>query len=179
MPDTLAPYLDRLLADIDEARQQADFVLFCPHIGGQFNPIPGAFSKYIVSAAAERGVDAIAASHAHVVQEAEMRQGIPCFYSLGNFSMSPNSVYLLHEDLPEYGIAAHLYLENARIAKTSFSILRIVEEKSMTVFPVDVFAKRCAAEEAAQLSEAVRRIVRTVTGKDAAGELFQKEYVLA
>ena len=177
--ETLGPYLNRVLSDIDEAKQNADFVLFCPHVGGQFNVIPGAFSRYIVDAATERGVDAVVASHAHVVQEAELRHGIPCFFSLGNFSMSPNSVYLLHENLPEYGIAAHMYLDNARIVKTSFSILRIIEGKTMTVYPADIFAKQCSTDEVIQLREDIRRIVQTVTGKEIDGDTVQREYILS
>ena len=177
--DTLAPYLDQLLADIDEAKKQADVVLFCPHMGGQFNAVPGEFSRYITSAAVERGVDAVIASHPHVVQEVKWQHGIPCFYSLGNFSMSPNSVYLVREHFPEYGMLAHLYLEDARIVKTSFSIVRIVEKDFLTVYPVDVYAGQCSPKEAARLSEQLRQIIQTVTGKEPDGALIQKEYVLS
>lgn len=178
VPDTLEPYLHVLLEDIVEAKKNADFVLFCPHMGGQFNPVPGAFSNYLASFAVEQGVDAVVASHTHVVQKAVFLHGVPCFYSLGNFSMSPNSVYLLHENLPKYGIAAHLYLEDARIVKTSFSILRILEEDFLTVYPVDDYAKRCSPDEMKLLSMEVRQIFQTVTGNEIDGDLFRKEYIL-
>ena len=112
--ETAAPYFDRLRADVAKARERAELVLFYPHVGGQFNPEPGLFSRYTMDRAVAAGADAVLAGHAHIVQRAELRERVPCFYSLGNFSMSPNSVYLLHEHRPEYGLAVHLYLEDGR-----------------------------------------------------------------
>ena len=176
--DTLSPYLQKLFYDIDEAKNTADVVLFCPHIGGQFNKTPGDFSRYIFSAASERGVDAIVASHTHVVQKVEWKGNTPCFYSLGNFSMSPNSIYLLHENLPEYGIAAHLYYDDNTLTKASFTILRIVEKESLTIFPVDDYYRICSNEERDQVLTAVRQIYSTVTGSVLANGTVAHEYVL-
>lgn len=177
-PELLEPYLETLFKDIDEAKKNADLVLFCPHMGGQFNLLPGAFSRYIASAAAERGVDAIVASHAHVVQEVERMGGIPCFYSLGNFSMSPNSIYLLHENLPDYGIAAHLYLDGASVAGCAFSVLRIVEEEELTVYPADEYAAVCGERERKKLEQDVRQICRTLCGEEPTEGPIRREYRL-
>lgn len=177
-PETLEPYLQTLFEDIETAKCNADVVLFCPHIGGQFNPTPGEFSQYVLSRAAERGVDAILASHAHVVQQAERKGTIPCFYSLGNFSMSPNSIYLLHEGLPEYGIAAHLYFDGAKLVKTGFSVLKIVEKDCLTVFPADVYYDRCNEQEKARVLFEIRQICSTVTGRNFNDFVIQREYEL-
>ena len=101
--DTAAPYMEKMQKDIGAAKSKADLVLFCPHIGGQFNAEPGAFSEYVFEEASKAGCDAIVASHAHVVLKTDKINGIPSFYSLGNFSMSPNSVYLVRDQKPEYG----------------------------------------------------------------------------
>ncbi len=178
-PETMAPYLQKLAGDLEEARRSADVVLFCPHTGGQFNREPGAFTCRVFSEAIEKKADALIASHAHVVQKAEIRDGVPCFYSLGNFSMSPNSVYLLHENLPDYGLAAHLYLEHKRIVKTTFSILKIIEDGCLTVYPADVYAEICSAEEKEKLEKDVRQICRTVTGTELTEDVIRKEYLLA
>ncbi|MBR5848377.1 MAG: CapA family protein, partial [Bacteroidaceae bacterium] len=82
----MPPYVARFQEDIRKAKENADLVLFYPHVGGQFNPYPGAFSEYIMDKALEAKPDAILASHAHMVQKAELRDGVPCFFSMGNFN---------------------------------------------------------------------------------------------
>lgn len=166
-------YFERLKADIEAAREKADIVLFCPHMGGQFNKDPGRFAEYAVKKAAEYGADAVLASHPHVVQKAALVSGVPCFYSLGNFSMSPNSFYVPHENLPDYGLAVHLYTENGKIARTTFSILKIVEtkERPLTVYPADQYLDGLAdREEFERAKRNVFQVFTTVTGRQATDE---------
>lgn len=168
--ETAGPYIDRMCADIRTAKEKADFVIFYPHLGGQFNPEPGPFTKYVVEKAIGAGADAVIASHPHIVQRAEQKGSVPCFYSIGNFCMSPNSVYLLHEHLPEYGLAVHLYLDEGQIQKTTFSILKITEtrDEMLTVWPVD--------EMENPDEEAIRAVYLAVTGKELAGPAVRREY---
>ena len=178
---SVKPYFQKLKSIMDEAKQKADLILFYPHIGGQFNVQPGRFTEYTVSKALEYGADAIVASHPHIVQKAEYKENKPCFYSIGNFSMSPNSVYLLHENLPEYGLAAHLYIENKEIVKTTFSILKIVEKKNemLTVFPLDLlFDELSNQEDKEKLLTEARRIYSAVTGVQPSEPIIRREYEL-
>ncbi len=55
--------------------------------------------------------------------------GVPCAYSLGNFSMSPNSIFVVKECLPEYGLAMHLYIDDKKLSKVTFSILKGAEKR--------------------------------------------------
>lgn len=179
-PETAAPYLDQFRQDIRSAKEKADVVLVLPHVGGQFNLEPGAFTELVMQAAKEAGADAIIASHPHIVQKAACNDSIPCFYSIGNFSMSPNSVYLLHEDLPDYGLAVHLYIEEKRIVRTTFSILKIVEPKGkmLTVYPADEYlnqAEDTAARE--KTRKDIGQIYTAVTQKTFDG-IVKQEYVL-
>ncbi|MBQ1372292.1 MAG: CapA family protein [Oscillospiraceae bacterium] len=170
--DTAAPYLEQFRADIQAAREQADIVLVLPHVGGQFNPEPGAFTELVIRTAREAGADAVIASHPHIIQRAAKKDGIPCYYSIGNFSMSPNSVYLLHENLPEYGLAVHLYLEDHKIQRTSFSILKIVEKKGgiLSVWHVREGSQADAQE--------IRRVYQMVTGRELTEPVIRAEYEL-
>lgn len=177
--ETAEKYLVRMREDIAKAKEKADIVLFCPHIGGQFNDEPGAFSQYVFKMAAECGCNMIAASHAHVVLRSDIIEDTPCFYSLGNFSMSPNSVYLLKDNLPDYGIAVHVYLEEKAIKKISISILKIIEKKgqSLTVFPLDDYMKSLTdLEERNKVRADAERVFRTVTGKATASLPVRREY---
>ena len=41
------PYVERIKGKIELAKQQADIVILMPHIGGQYNPAPGAYTKWV------------------------------------------------------------------------------------------------------------------------------------
>jgi len=180
--ETMAPYVEQFQNDIRKAREKADVVLFYPHVGGQFNPKVGAISQYVFEKGIEAGADAVLASHSHLIQKAEWKGEIPCAYSLGNFSMSPDSGIMIPELLPGIGLAMHLYVENKKIEKVTFSMLKAVEKKNelLVSWPVDVlYAKLDSAKEKAKLEEEVRQIYRTVTGKDLQGECVRREYELS
>lgn len=69
----MAPYTAKYRADIQAAKEKADVVIFYPHVGGQFNPEPGAVARYVV----EQGADAVIASHSHIVQKAPISTASP------------------------------------------------------------------------------------------------------
>src|SRR5699024_6734769 len=113
---------------IKKAKTYADFTIVCMHSGGQFHPEPGKFSQYMMNFMDENGVDAVIGNHPHVVQKAKkFPNGMLGTYSLGNFSISPSSVYVIHEDLPEYSIMVHLYInaKNKKVERKTFSVLKI------------------------------------------------------
>ena len=170
--ETSAPYLEHFIRDIRSAKEKADVVLVLPHVGGQFNLEPGVFTEMVVRTAKEAGADAIIASHPHIVQKAEMQDSVPCFYSIGNFSMSPNSSYLLHDHLPEYGLAVHLYIEDKKIQKTTFSILKIVEGKRsiLSVWPIEQLSKPNEKE--------IRQVYQAVTNRELTAPVVRPEYEL-
>lgn len=165
---SIEPYLRQMVRDIRLAKENADIVFFNPHLGGQFNIRVGKFSEYIVRKAVEAGCDAVIASHPHIVQKAECVQDIPCFYSIGNFSMSPNSNYMLFEHLPNYGLALHIYLQDKAIRRITFSVLKIIEENNrpLTVIPTEELFGQLADESARNaLKKDICQIYQTVTGK--------------
>ncbi len=176
---TMAPYVERFQSDIRKAREKADVVIFYPHVGGQFNPRPGAISEYVMDKGLEAGADAIVASHSHMVQKGEMRDGVPCMYSLGNFNMSPLSSLFIEEYHPDYGLATHLYVENKKIVKTTFSIMKIVETKGSQVcaWPVDEYVKTLKTQaERETLEKNVCWVYKMVTGEALQGEIICREY---
>lgn len=177
---TAAPYLEQLTADIVAAKQHADMVVCCLHMGGQFNAEPGRFSEYVAEQALQAGCDAIIASHPHVVQKALIEEGRPVFFSLGNFSMSPNSVYILPEHLPEYGLIAHLDILEDKIDSVSFSIIKIIEQDGrMTVWPVDeLFDALENEQDKVLLEKDVQKIYCRVTGSGLNDTIIRREYPL-
>ena len=155
-------------------------VLFYPHSGGQFNIEPGKYTQYMVKRAVELGFDGVFAGHAHTTQRAEYLDGKPCFYSLGNVSMSPGTFYSIPECLPEYGLAVHLHTEAQKIQKVTFSIFKMVQEEGvpMKVVPVDDLYATLEGEEKQLLQAHVSEVYTRVTGKPHTWENPQKEYDL-
>lgn len=159
---SLQPYLNEMSIEIQKCKEGSDIVIVCPHMGGQFNSAIGKFSSYMMNWFVSQGVDAVIASHPHIVQQADVNNGIPKFYSLGNFSMSPTSVYLLFEGLPQYGIIAHLYISNKKIVRTTFSVVKIKEEAAhqMRVIPVDEI-KNLTEIEIEEITTIVNKVKQT------------------
>jgi len=200
MPEVYTECLEQVKADYEEARKNADLVFIMPHMGGQFNVYPGAASTYLLNKFVEMGFDGVFAAHSHTLQQAKFEGAVPCFWSMGNVSMAPFSTYAARETLPEYAVAAYLYLEKGKIAKTTFSITKIIEEDDglITGYTVeDLYNKYMAAglqmvtkpgtpaeagekvhgKVAAQmLADETAIIYKRVTGRDFPG--IQHEYDL-
>lgn len=141
-------YIDRMENIISKAKDKADFVFICPHMGGQFNPYPGKFSKYVMNRLALTKADAIVASHSHIVQKFEKIEGKPCMFSLGNISMSMSTDYIIRDNLPDYGLIVHFYINKCKIKKITFSILKMIEDSTgyiKTVLVSDLY--RTLSEE--------------------------------
>ena len=67
-------------------RHGADLVLVSIHAGNEYNSTPTGFQRYIAQTIlANAAVDAMVGHHAHVVQDAEIINGKPAGYGLGNF----------------------------------------------------------------------------------------------
>lgn len=124
-------FIQKLIDDIKSTKAESDVVFMLMHSGGQFNSKPGAFTRKIVRILLDNGVDYIIGTHPHVVQQMEASNDNVVFYSLGNFSISPSSVYILHDLKPEYSIVPHFYFDNegsgVSLVHLTFSILKIIE----------------------------------------------------
>lgn len=178
--EACAPYVEQFQNDIRKAKEKADFVIFYPHTGGQYNLTPGNFSEYIMQKGLEAGADAIMAAHSHMVQKVEMADGVPLVWSLGNFSMSPSNVYFVDQMLPEYGLAIHLYFEEGKLTKTTLSILKAVEKKGklLTSWPVDALHKTLTPWEQKRLEKDVKQVLNWLFEGKYDGPIIQEEYII-
>lgn len=130
------PYLSRAISKIKRAKECADIVIVLPHIGGQYNPSPGKYSKWIMKRIAAAGADAIIANHPHVPLRCE-RFDEGCFgtYSLGNFCFNPSDGSVVPGQLAEYGMVLHL-----EFSRTTKSVYRAFFQVVKTVVESDGFA---------------------------------------
>ena len=100
---------DLLVADIQEARKNADVVVVMPHMGNEYETYPRDIFVQWADLMFEAGADIVLASHPHVLQKMEYRKvdhgnGVHdgfIIYSLGNFISSQttpprNASIILH-----------------------------------------------------------------------------------
>jgi poly-gamma-glutamate synthesis protein (capsule biosynthesis protein) len=95
---TLAEDLEAMVADIRNARSQADVVLLSIHWGVHFLPaVIADYQREAGHAAIEAGADAILGHHAHILKGVEVYKGKPIFYSLGNFAFDVPARFVLDD----------------------------------------------------------------------------------
>lgn len=128
--------LERILSKIRRAKDQADFVIALPHVGGQYNPGPATYAKYVVKRMKEAGADVVVAGHPHVVHRCEpWKSGEPfCAYSLGNTCFTPGVGYFVPNTLYEYGVILHLYVDETRkqLAGVGYDVIKnVVDEDGL------------------------------------------------
>ena len=170
-------YVKKIEADYKIARENADIVLFYPHVGGQFNVEPGGYSKYFLYKSSQIGFDGIFAAHSHTTQKAEYINGTPCFYSVGNVTMSPCTFYQVPESLPEYGLAIHLYVDG-KIEKITISIIKMVESENepLHTVPVHTLYGELEGEARDRLVADVAAVFKRVTGRELPAAPLLQEY---
>lgn len=70
---------------VQKLRNRVDVVLVIGHCGREYAPVPPPYVVKAFRKIAESGADAVIGHHPHVPQGLEVHQGVPIFYSLGNF----------------------------------------------------------------------------------------------
>lgn len=80
--------LERMILDIEEAKQKADLVVVSIHWGIHFKEaVLADYQKYYAHFAVDHGADLVLGHHAHILKPVEVYKGKAIFYSLGNFAM--------------------------------------------------------------------------------------------
>ena len=122
--------LEKICNQIEKAKEQADVVIVLPHIGGQFNPAPGFYTRYVIDKLKEIGADMIICSHPHTTLRSERYNSGKsiCAYSLGNLCFTPNVGWYLPNSLADYGILLHLFWNSKTkmFVKATFNVIKSV-----------------------------------------------------
>lgn len=80
----------KVIEDIKEADENADFVIVCPHWGTEYSKTPSSYQIKFANEMTDAGADVIIGTHPHVPQPIEIvktesgNQSL-CYYSLGNY----------------------------------------------------------------------------------------------
>ena len=166
--ETAEPYIEHVCSLIREAKTNSDIVFVCPHMGGQFNIEPGAFSKYVMSRLVDAGADAVVACHPHIIQKMELKGKVPCAFSLGNVSMSLSTAYVIRNELPDYGMMLHFYLEDKSIRKITYSLIKMNEDEKgyITVGTVYNLYQNAEKQEKKKIRQDAQRVIRRIMQSD-------------
>jgi poly-gamma-glutamate synthesis protein (capsule biosynthesis protein) len=78
------PNLTQLSREIESFGTSTHIVVMM-HWGDEYQPVHNATQETVAHTLIDAGVDAVIGSHPHVVQDIEVYNGAPIFYSLGNF----------------------------------------------------------------------------------------------
>jgi|LSQX01.2.fsa_nt_gb poly-gamma-glutamate synthesis protein (capsule biosynthesis protein) len=112
--------LDRIIASIQEAKRQADYVLVSLHaheFSGEDTTKPADFIKTFCHVCIDAGADSIIGHGPHELRGIEIYKGKAIFYSLGNFIFHTETVDLQPADAYEnagmpYNTAVGAYMNN-------------------------------------------------------------------
>ena len=75
----------QVISDLEAAEEQADFTVVCPHWGIEYQLEETAEQQRWAKLMVEHGADLIIGTHPHVIEPYEEVDGVPVYYSLGNF----------------------------------------------------------------------------------------------
>jgi Bacterial capsule synthesis protein PGA_cap len=111
------PTTEEIAATITQAEASSTIQIAYVHFGDEYILTHSAAQKRFVTALVEAGFDIIVGHHPHVTQDIQLVQGVPVFYSLGNFifdqyfSKDVQEGYLLSLDITKtayvFGIIPH------------------------------------------------------------------------
>lgn len=77
--------IEELEAYVRQLKQTYDYVFCMPHWAEEHKYLPPLYCKEYAKRLAKAGADAIFGDHTHLINPVTKEDGIPCFYSLGNF----------------------------------------------------------------------------------------------
>jgi len=97
--------------EIAAAKKDGDIVIVYPHWGDEYQHKHDARQSELAHAFIDAGADAVIGSHPHVIEGAEIYEGKPIFYSLGNLVFDQ-----YFSDDTQQGLALRLNVDSAGIA---------------------------------------------------------------
>ncbi len=109
---------------IKEAKKQADFVFVIVHGGHEYYNLPSPRMQKQYRFYAEQGADIIVGHHTHCISGNEVYNGVPIYYSLGNFLFTKNNI---QEDWYT-GLVLEVNIENGNLT----SLLHPAEQQKET-----------------------------------------------
>lgn len=156
----LVDMLDKELikADVAQAKEQADFVIVCPHWGTEYKHEPDKRQANWVKFFMELEVDLILGTHPHVIEpiewvEDEKGHRMLVYYSIGNFvnATSGTGDGVADRMLGAMARVTLERVEDGTISITEYDALPVVAHvesgmQGVTVYPMEEYTEELASE---------------------------------
>ena len=165
--------LEKIKRQIVDAKNKSDIVIVMPHVGGQYNPVPGYYTRYIIEELSSVGADFIIAGHPHVPLKFSNINNTFVVYSLGNLASTPSGDFFFPNVFSEYGIVLHVYIDinTKQINKCTFQLTKcIIDDCGITkVKPIyDLYTNESVLTQKERLSIDNEALVnRLISAKEA------------
>lgn len=133
--------LNAIADNIRKAKESADIVIAFPHVGGQYNPAPGLYTKHVVQTLNEAGADIIVANHPHTSHRCErLSDGTFCAWALGNLAFTPETGFFLPNTLSDFSIILHTYWnkKTLKLDKITFNVTKCVTWEDLFTRVIEV-----------------------------------------
>lgn len=152
---------DRVAADLERAKELADFVIVCPHWGTEYVLEPTKEQKKWAKLFAEHGADLVLGTHPHVMEPIEWQGDTLVYYSIGNFANWTSGTKAGTANRMVGGMA-EITLERAEDGTVFISDYGVtplvchVEEgkQKVTVYPIYDYTKELAEQNAIRKQDA-------------------------
>jgi poly-gamma-glutamate capsule biosynthesis protein CapA/YwtB (metallophosphatase superfamily) len=140
---------ERMIADVQAARQRADLVIVSCHWGVEYTPYATATQRELGRALAQAGADLVIGHHPHVVQGLAFERDTLVAYSLGNF------VFDMDLQTPTMeGVILRCLLDVSGVKTLELLPCRLVDGRPVLA----------SAEEGAPILERIWRVTREQNG---------------
>jgi poly-gamma-glutamate synthesis protein (capsule biosynthesis protein) len=120
---------------ISQAGRVNDLVIVNIHWGQEYKPEFSRSQQELAHTMAESGADIVIGHHPHVIQGIEVYEGVPIFYSLGNFIFDQ---YFSRETQQGFGVSVHWTDNNFEIDllpyRSEKSKIRLMNEQEEEAF---------------------------------------------
>jgi poly-gamma-glutamate synthesis protein (capsule biosynthesis protein) len=125
---------DNVLAEVRALDPQVDLVIVMPHWGEEYVPEPSERLKTKARQLVTAGADLIVGAHPHVVMSKEKVNGVPVFYSLGNFLFDQYfSVETMNGELLEIDLVRDEATDQAKISQILIHGVSTVSRTGVTL----------------------------------------------
>lgn len=153
-----APYLVNLLdrakiaSDVEKAKQEADFVVLCPHWGTEYRHDPDESQKEWARYFADLDVDLVIGAHPHVIEPVEWVDDTLVYYSLGNFVNATSGTGNGVADRMLGSMAVvHITKEDDKVKISGYESIPLVSHLehgygNITVYPMEEYTTELASK---------------------------------
>ena len=153
-----APYLVNLLdrakiaSDVKKAKQEADFVVLCPHWGTEYRHDPDESQKEWAKYFADLDVDLVIGAHPHVIEPVEWVDDTLVYYSLGNFVNATSGTGNGVADRMLGSMAVvHITKEDDKVKISDYESIPLVSHLehgygNITVYPMEEYTTELASK---------------------------------